>query len=88
MGHFILGRKGRMIQVFNEAGQAVPVTIVEAGPCTVTQVKSAKGPDGYNAIQLALDPVKEKSISKPELGHFKKNGVAAHRVIREWRLET
>ena len=46
MGHFILGRKGRMIQVFNEAGQAVPVTIVEAGPCTVTQVKSAKGPDG------------------------------------------
>lgn len=88
MGHFILGRKGRMIQVFNEAGQAVPVTIVEAGPCTVTQVKSAKGVDGYNAVQLALDPVKEKSISKPELGHFKKNGVAAHRVIREWRLDT
>ncbi len=87
MGHFILGRKGRMIQVFNESGQAVPVTIVEAGPCTVTQVKSAKGTDGYNAIQLAFDPIKEKSVSKPELGHLKKHGVAAHRVIREWRLD-
>ncbi len=85
MGHLLLGRKGRMIQVFNDFGQVIPVTIVEAGPCTVTQVKTSKT-DQYNAIQLAFDAVKERSISKPELGHFTKIGVAPHRFLRENRL--
>ncbi|HYC77960.1 MAG TPA: 50S ribosomal protein L3 [Planctomycetota bacterium] len=86
MGHFILGRKGRMMQVFTDAGVCVPVTIVEAGPCVVTQVKSEKSRDGYNAVQLAFDPVRETRISKAEVGHCKKAGVGAHRVIREWRM--
>lgn len=86
MAHLIFGRKGRMIQVFTDQGQVVPVTIVEAGPCTVTQVKSVKS-DGYNAIQLAYEPVKDRSLTKPELGHLKKVGVAAHRFLRESRLD-
>jgi large subunit ribosomal protein L3 len=86
MGQMILGRKGRMVQVFNDVGQVIPATIVEAGPCTVTQVKSVKS-DGYNAIQLAFDAVKERSVSKPVLGHLKKAGVGPHRVLRESRLE-
>jgi large subunit ribosomal protein L3 len=82
----ILGRKGRMIQVFNEDGRVVPATIVEAGPCTVTQVKSLKT-DGYNAVQLAYEQVKERSVTKPVLGHLKKAGAGPHRFLREWRLE-
>ncbi len=85
MGHLLLGRKGRMIQVFSDTGQVIPATIVEAGPCTVTQVKTVKS-DQYNAIQLAFDPVKERSLSKPEIGHCKKAGIGPHRVLRESRL--
>jgi large subunit ribosomal protein L3 len=64
----------------------VPATIVEAGPCTVTQVKSVKS-DGYNAVQLAFEQVKERSVSKPVLGHLKKASVAPHRYLREWRMD-
>lgn len=86
MVQFILGRKGRMTQVFTADGRCVPVTIVEAGPCTVVQVKKAET-DGYNALQLAFDPVREKALSKPVLGHMKKAGVVPHRILREARLE-
>jgi large subunit ribosomal protein L3 len=86
MGQMILGRKGRMVQIFNDDGKVVPATIVEAGPCTVTQVKSVKT-DGYNAVQLAFDQVKERSVTKPLLGHYKKASAAPHRYLREWRLE-
>jgi large subunit ribosomal protein L3 len=86
MGQMILGRKGRMVQVFNEDGKVVPATIVEAGPCTVTQVKSEKS-DGYNAVQLAFEQVKERSVSKPILGHLKKANVGPHRLLREWRMD-
>ena len=78
MGQMILGRKGRMVQVFNDDGKVVPATIVVAGPCTVTQVKSVKT-DGYNAVQLAFDKVKEKSVTKPLLGHYKKASAEPHR---------
>ena len=86
MVQFILGRKGRMTQVFTDDGSCVPVTIVEAGPCTVTQVKTVES-DGYNALQLAYEPVREKVVSKPMNGHFKKAGLAPHRFLREARLE-
>jgi large subunit ribosomal protein L3 len=86
MGQMILGRKGRMVQVFNDDGRVVPATIVEAGPCTVTQVKSVKT-DGYNAVQLAFEQVKPRSSTKPLIGHFKKAGAEPHRLLREWRLE-
>ncbi len=86
MADMILGRKGRMTQLFTDDGRCLPVTIVEAGPCTVTQVKTAEK-DGYRAVQLAFDPAKEKSLSKPVLGHFKRAGVDPHRVLRELRFE-
>jgi large subunit ribosomal protein L3 len=86
MVQFILGRKGRMTQVFTPDGRCVPVTILEAGPCTVTQVKTLKT-DGYNAVQLAYEPVREKLVSKPLLGHYKKAGTAPHRILREARLD-
>jgi len=86
MGQMILGRKGRMVQVFNEDGKVVPATIVEAGPCTVTQVKSVKT-DGYNAVQLAFEKVKARSLTKPLLGHYKKVNSEPHRFLREWRLD-
>jgi len=86
MAHFILGRKGRMTQVFTEEGDCVPVTIIEAGPCTVTQVKT-EACDGYNAVQLAFEPVREKVVTKPVAGHLKKAGVGPHRFLREHRID-
>lgn len=75
-----------MTQVFTEDGRCIPVTIVEAGPCRVTQVKT-EATDGYNALQLAFEPVREKVTTKPLRGHFKKAGVEPHRFLREGRLE-
>lgn len=66
----ILGTKLGMTQVFNEAGFAIPVTVVQAGPCTVTQVKTPET-DGYSAIQVGYGEVREKGLTKPELGHLK-----------------
>jgi large subunit ribosomal protein L3 len=86
MVHMILGRKGRMTQVFTEDGRCVPVTIVEAGPCTVTQVRTPEK-DGYRAVQIAFEPVAEKALSRPVAGHLKKANVAPHRVLREVRLD-
>ncbi len=81
----ILGRKIGMTQVFDaETGVVTPVTVIEAGPCPVVEVKT---PDlhGYEAVQLAFDPVAERKLSKGELGHLKKNGVEAHRHLVEFR---
>jgi large subunit ribosomal protein L3 len=86
MGHFILGRKGRMTQIFTEQGNCVPVTIVEAGPCVITQVKSAKTSDGYNAVQLGFEKARAERLSKAEVGHCKKAGAEPMRHLREWRL--
>jgi len=81
----ILGTKLGMTQVFDEAGRALPVTVVQAGPCTVTQIKT-KQTDGYNSVQLGYDEVKEKIINKPELGHLAKSSAPPLRHLREYPL--
>jgi large subunit ribosomal protein L3 len=81
----ILGRKLGMTQVFDaETGVVTPVTVIEAGPCPVVEVKTPDV-DGYEAVQLAFDPVAERKLSKGELGHLRKNGVEAHRHLVEFR---
>ena len=82
----ILGTKIGMTQLFREDGTMIPVTVVLAGPCPVVQVKT-RGNDGYDAVQVAYGPVREKLITRPEIGHFKKAGVGAHRHVRELPLE-
>ncbi|MGB3205275.1 MAG: 50S ribosomal protein L3 [Crinalium sp.] len=82
----ILGTKLGMTQVFDEAGRAIPVTVVQAGPCTVTQVKT-KQTDGYTAIQLGYKQVREKTLTKPELGHLAKSGAQPLRHLQEYRLD-
>lgn len=82
----ILGTKLGMTQVFDEAGKAIPVTVVQAGPCTVTQVKTAET-DGYSAIQVGFGEVTEKALNKPELGHLKKAEATPLRHLKEYRLE-
>lgn len=81
----ILGRKLGMTRIFDGAGAAVPVTVIEAGPCPVTQVKTAET-DGYNAVQIALTPAKEKHSTKAMQGHFAKAGKGLFRYLREIRL--
>jgi large subunit ribosomal protein L3 len=81
----IVGRKLGMTQVFDEeTGQVTPVTVIEAGPCPVVSVKTADV-DGYDAVQVAYGEVAENRLSKPQLGHYKKNGVAPHRHLLELR---
>jgi len=80
----IIGRKLGMTRLFTERGKVIPVTVIEAGPCYVTQVKT-KERDGYDAVQLGFQEVKERSLNKPLLGHLKKAGVKALRVLREFR---
>lgn len=82
----ILGTKLGMTQVFDETGRAIPVTVVQAGPCTVTQLKTVET-DGYSAIQLGFGETTEKSLNKPELGHLKKAQAAPLRHLQEYRLE-
>jgi large subunit ribosomal protein L3 len=81
----ILGTKLGMTQVFDEEGRAIPVTVVQAGPCTVTQIKT-KQTDGYAAIQLGYQEVKPKALNKPELGHLSKSSAPPLRHLREYRL--
>ena len=81
----ILGRKLGMTRIFDGAGAAVPVTVIEAGPCPVTQVKTADT-DGYNAVQIAMTPAKEKHSTKAMQGHFAKAGKGLFRHLREIRL--
>jgi large subunit ribosomal protein L3 len=81
----ILGKKLGMTQVFDpETGGVTPVTVIQAGPCPVVQVKTT-AIDGYDAVQLAFDAVPDRKLSKPELGHLKKFDVAAHRKLVEFR---
>jgi large subunit ribosomal protein L3 len=80
----IIGRKIGMTRIFDSQGRDVPVTVIEAGPCVVTQVKTKKT-DGYDAVQVGFEDKKEKHTTKPELGHFKKAGIEPKRVVREFR---
>ena len=81
----IVGRKLGMTQVFDESAKAVPVTAIEAGPCKVAQVRTPDR-DGYSAIQLAFDEVKESKLTKPEIGHLNRNGIGSHRHLVELRI--
>ena len=82
----ILGTKLGMTQMFREDGTKIPVTVVLAGPCPVVQKKSVEH-DGYEAVQVAFKPIREKLCTKPMLGHFKKAGVEAHRYTREFKFD-
>lgn len=82
----LIGRKIGMTQIFDESGRAIPVTLLEAGPCFVSQIKDAET-DGYSAVQLAFGEVKPKRLSKAELGHLKTNNLPPVRVLREFRTK-
>ena len=82
----IIGRKAGMTQIFDETGRAIPVTVLEAGPCVVVQ-KKVPDKDGYAAVQLGFEEVAEKRLSKPENGHLKKAGVTPRRHLKEFKLE-
>ena len=82
----IIGKKIGMTQIFDEVGNAIPVTVIEAGPCAVTQIKT-KETDGYEAIQLGFQDVAAKHVNKPAAGHFKKAGSSAKKHLKEFRLE-
>jgi large subunit ribosomal protein L3 len=83
---YILGKKVGMTQVFDESGLLIPVTVLQAGPCTVVDVKT-KEKDGYSALGIAYEDVKEKRLNKPLLGFYKKIGVSPKKYLREWRTE-
>ena len=82
----IIGKKVGMTQIFDESGKVIPVTVVEAGPCVVTQKKTNET-DGYEAVQLGFENIKESKLTKPEVGHLKKAGVEAKKYLKEFRLE-
>ena len=82
----IIGKKVGMTQIFDEAGHVIPVTVIEAGPCVVTQKKTIEK-DGYAAVQLGFEDIKEKKLSKPEKGHLQKAGVAFKKHLKEFKLE-
>ncbi len=82
----IIGKKLGMTQVFDQKGNVIPVTLIEAGPCVVAQKKTVET-DGYEAVQLAYEDAKEKHLTKAELGHFKKAGISPKRHLKEFRLE-
>jgi large subunit ribosomal protein L3 len=84
MAKVIIGRKLGMTQFFTEDGARIAVTVIEAGPCPVSQVKT-EADHGYDAIQLAFEAVPERKISKPERGHLAKNAIAPHRHLHEFR---
>src|SRR3712207_3524173 len=82
----IIGKKLGMTQIFDENNRVVPVTVIEAGPCSVVQKKTVEK-DGYEAVQLGYGEIKEKLVNKPLKGHFAKAGVSFKRVLREFKLE-
>ena len=82
----IIGKKVGMTQIFDENGKVVPVTVIEAGPCVVVQKKTSEN-DGYEAVQLGFQDEKERKLSKPELGHMKKAGVAPKKHLKEFKLD-
>ena len=82
----IIGKKIGMTQIFDEIGNVIPVTVIEAGPCVVAQKKTVEN-DGYDAVQLGFMDVKEKHLTKAEKGHFEKAGVALKKHLKDFRLE-
>ena len=82
----IIGKKIGMTQIFDEKGNVIPVTVIEAGPCVVAQKKTAEK-DGYDAVQLGFSDVKEKHLNKAEKGHFEKAGVTMKKHLKEFRLD-
>ena len=82
----IIGKKIGMTQIFDEIGNVIPVTVIQAGPCVVAQKKTVET-DGYNAVQLGFDTVKEKHMTKAEMGHFTKAGVEFKKHLKEFRLD-
>jgi large subunit ribosomal protein L3 len=83
----ILGKKLGMSQFFDEAGKSIPVTVIEAGPCRITQLKST-GTDGYNAVQLGFGDIREKLVNKPAQGHLAKSGEDLLRHLKEYRVDS
>ncbi len=83
----IIGKKVGMTQIFDESGKVIPVTVVEAGPCVVTQKKTEET-DGYTAVQLGFEDIKESKLTKPEAGHLKKAGIEAKKYLKEFTLES
>jgi large subunit ribosomal protein L3 len=81
----LLGKKIGMTQVFDKQGNLIPVTLVEAGPCYVVQIKT-RDKDGYTAVQLGFDNKRERAQRKPEIGHFKQSGTGPKRFVREFRV--
>ena len=82
----IIGKKIGMTQIFDEVGNVIPVTVIEAGPCVVAQKKTAEK-DGYDAVQLGFIDAKEKKTTKPQKGHFEKAGVSVKKHLKEFRLD-
>jgi large subunit ribosomal protein L3 len=82
----LIGRKIGMTQIFDEAGKVIPVTVIEAGPCAVVQKKTIEN-DGYESLQLGFGDIRQKLVTKPLEGHFKKSDVAPKRILREFKLE-
>ncbi|MBR6555601.1 MAG: 50S ribosomal protein L3 [Clostridia bacterium] len=82
----IIGKKVGMTQIFDETGKVIPVTVIEAGPCTVVQKKTVEN-DGYDSVQLGFEDLADKKVTKPMKGHFEKAGVSAKKYLKEFRLE-
>ena len=87
MNKGLIGKKIGMTQIFDEHGRVIPVTVIEAGPCVIAQVKTEET-DGYTAVQLGFGDVKEKKLTKPEKGHFTKVNVTPKKHLREFRLDS
>ena len=82
----IIGKKLGMTQIFDENGNVIPVTVIEAGPCVVSQIKTLEN-DGYEAVQLGFEDIAERKLTKAEIGHFKKNNLALKKHLKEFRLD-
>ena len=82
----IIGKKVGMSQIFDENGKVIPVTVIEAGPCTVVQKKTSEK-EGYESVQLGFEDIPERKLTKPEMGHLSKAGVAPKKYLREFNLE-
>ena len=82
----IIGKKVGMSQIFDENGKVIPVTVIEAGPCTVVQKKTSEK-EGYESVQLGFEDIPERKLTKPEMGHLNKAGVAPKKYLREFNLE-
>ena len=87
MNKGLIGKKIGMTQIFDESGKVIPVTVIEAGPCVVAQVKTEET-DGYQAVQLGFGDIKEKKLTKPAKGHFTKVNVTPKKHLREFRLDS